>query len=340
MLPLNKLKLLPLSISVVLAACSSSGTDHDAGGADTFSLKGTVPGTLIEAFCDDGRYFSTHSDQSSGKALHPFNLKLPIGLSCRLVMTTGEETPVALVTPIGFSSSKNSSIAFTGSRDVDIGYVALVLRSDPGCDFVPALPTYDMDCNGIQDKPVYVEIESDDFKIITYVSDPLDDDRDYLVDGYEDDDDDGIANIKDDNSGTNDIDGDGIVNSHDVDDDNDGIFDDEDDDHYSDDVDDHDSDDEDEDDEDQDEMEQAPSFTNDEPTAGRLLLATQCAQCHGTDGYSLTEIDSIAREERSEILEETTEDANEPGDLMGFHGSAYLDLGLELEAIADYLSNQ
>ncbi len=91
---------------------------------------------------------------------------------------------------------------------------------------------------------------------------------------------------------------------------------------------------------DQDEMDQASSFTNDEPTAGRLLLATQCAQCHGTDGYSLTEIDSIAGEERSEIIEETTEDANDPGDLMGFHGSAYLDLGLELEAIADYISNQ
>lgn len=346
----NKPKLLPLSISVLLAACSSGGAEQQPGGTATYSLRGSVPGTLIEAFCEDGRYFSTHSDRSTRRSRHPFELDLPIGLSCRLVMTTGEDTPEALVTPIGFNKLRNSSIAFEGYGDIDIGYVALVLGSDPGCAQVPATPVYDLDCNGIQDTPVYVEIDSYDFEVITRVSDPLDDDRDYLIDAYEDDDGDGVPNCKDDNSGTDDHDGDGIENAYDVDDDNDGINDDEDedDDDHSDDEDSDDDDDEaddeddegDEDDEDDEDRKSAPSFTNDEPSAGRLLVATQCAQCHGTDGFSLTDIDSIAGEERSELLEETTEDADEPGNLMGFHGSAYLGLTPELEAIADYLSKQ
>ncbi len=340
MLPFDKTKLLSLSTCALLAACSSGGSDEQVKDAATYSLKGTVPGTLIEAFCDDGRYFSTHSDQDAHPSRHPFELELPVGLSCRLVMTTGEDTPDALVTPIGFSGLKKSSIAFKGTDDIDLGHIALTLGADPGCSLVPAAPTYDLDCNGIQDATVYIEIESDDFEIVVYVSDPLDDDRDYLIDAYEDDDDDGIPNCKDDNSGSDDFDGDGIDDDQDVDDDNDGLLDEEDDDDHSDDEDIGEADDEDHDEDDHDEQETAPIFTNDEPTMGRLLLATQCAQCHGTDGYSLTEIDSIAQEERSEILEETVEDADEPEDLMGFHGGVYLRLTPELEAIADYISNQ
>jgi mono/diheme cytochrome c family protein len=69
-------------------------------------------------------------------------------------------------------------------------------------------------------------------------------------------------------------------------------------------------------------------------------VATQCAQCHGTDGFSKSDIDSIAGESRNELLRETVEDANDPDDLMGFHGGAYLSLSPELEAIADYLSKR
>lgn len=84
----------------------------------------------------------------------------------------------------------------------------------------------------------------------------------------------------------------------------------------------------------------AVNFTGDDPSAGRLLVATQCAQCHGTDGYSVTRIDSIAGESYSELMEETVEDANEPGELMGFHGGAYLSLTPELGAISGYLSQR
>ena len=367
MLPLNKPKLLTLTISALLTACSSSSTGQ---GEATYTMRGTVPGTLIEAFCDDGRYFSTHSDMSAPQVRHPFDLELPVGLTCRLVMTTGEGTANEFVTPIGFIAADSSSIAFEGSDDINIGHVALMLEPDPGCAMVPSLPTYDLDCNGIQDEPIFIAIEADDFEVVTRVSDPLDDDRDNLVDAYEDDDGDGIPNLKDDNYGTDDNDGDGVDNADDVDDDNDGYRDEEDDDDDNDgiaddedddddndgiedwydedheDYDDHDEDEEDEEDDEDEEHDEdddhgsAPTFTDDEPSAGRLLVATQCAQCHGTDGYSVTDIDSIAGESRRELLEETVEDANEPGNLMGFHGGAYLSLNPELEAIADYLSQQ
>jgi hypothetical protein len=389
-LPNTKPRLIALSISTLLAAaCSSDGTEQSPA---TYTLRGTVPGTLIEAFCDNGSYFSTHSDHSVSTPEHPFDLELPVGVACRLVMTTGEGTANALVTPIGFINTDTFSIAFEGSEDVDIGYIPLQMQQDPGCSMTPPAPTYDLDCNGIQDAPIFIQVEIEDLEVIVQAVDPLDDDRDYLVDAYEDDDNDGIPNIRDDNSGTNDNDGDGIENGDDVDDDNDGQNDDEDEDddndgltddedrdddndgiddifdedhedhendghdeeededhdedddredHDEDEGDDHENEEGDEAEEDEDEGEgngSASNFTNDEPTAGRLLVATQCAQCHGTDGYSVTGIDSIGGESRSEILEETVEDADEPEDLMGFHGSVYINLYPELESIADYLS--
>jgi len=84
----------------------------------------------------------------------------------------------------------------------------------------------------------------------------------------------------------------------------------------------------------------AVNFTGDAPSAGRLLVATQCAQCHGTDGYSSGEIDTIAGESYSELMEETVEDADESDELMGFHGGVYLKRTSELQAIADYLSRR
>jgi hypothetical protein len=330
--------LLSITIGAVLAGCSSSG-DQEAMQSE-YSILGRVPGTLIEAFCDDGRYFSTHSDSSGPDDQHPFELELPVNLSCRLVMTTGEDSSSPVVTPIGFISAEISSIAFQGDRDIDIGYIPLAMQPDPGCAVAPPSPTYDKDCDGIVDSPIYVEVEDDEIKIILATSDPMDEDRDNIIDAYEDDDDDGIPNCKDDNAGTNDLDGDGIENHDDVDDDNDEKLDDEDPDDDNDGVND-DYDDEDGDDHDEDsENGSAPTFTADDPSAGRLLVATQCAQCHGTDGFSKSDIDSIAGESRNELLRETVEDANDPDDLMGFHGGAYLSLSPELEAIADYLSKR
>ena len=39
------------------------------------------------------------------------------------------------------------------------------------------------------------------------------------------------------------------------------------------------------------------------PNDGRLLSATNCFQCHGTNGYSTTSFDSIAGEDKDEFYE-------------------------------------
>ncbi|OOY43623.1 hypothetical protein BOV92_10785, partial [Solemya velum gill symbiont] len=62
-----KKNLLAASISALLTACGSGGgggTTTPPAPSTSFTLSGTVPGTLIEAFCDDGSYYSTTSDDS------------------------------------------------------------------------------------------------------------------------------------------------------------------------------------------------------------------------------------------------------------------------------------
>lgn len=67
------------------------------------------------------------------------------------------------------------------------------------------------------------------------------------------------------------------------------------------------------------------------------LLAANCFQCHGTDGYGM---ESLAGERPSEIVEELQEmqweQANQ--DMMNVHAQAYT--AQEIALIADYLSKQ
>lgn len=72
-----------------------------------------------------------------------------------------------------------------------------------------------------------------------------------------------------------------------------------------------------------------------EPPAGRLL-ATQCFQCHGTNGQSQSEIDSIDDESADELFEELLEmKASNKITVMNQQAKAYSDA--ELRLIADYL---
>jgi cytochrome subunit of sulfide dehydrogenase len=72
-----------------------------------------------------------------------------------------------------------------------------------------------------------------------------------------------------------------------------------------------------------------------EPPAGRLL-ATQCFQCHGTNGQSQSEIDSIDDESAEDLLEELLEmKASRKVTVMNQQAKAYSDA--ELRLIADYL---
>ncbi len=72
------------------------------------------------------------------------------------------------------------------------------------------------------------------------------------------------------------------------------------------------------------------------PTAGRLL-ASQCAQCHGTDGVSITDIDSLAGESQGEIIDEMLEMSNKnKNELMHLQAKGYS--AEQVSLIADYFS--
>jgi len=60
--------------SSLLTAC---GSNNSASISDnTASISGTVPGTKIEAFADNGAYYVVHSTDD-GTTQHPFELVVP-----------------------------------------------------------------------------------------------------------------------------------------------------------------------------------------------------------------------------------------------------------------------
>lgn len=73
------------------------------------------------------------------------------------------------------------------------------------------------------------------------------------------------------------------------------------------------------------------------PDGGRLL-ASQCFQCHGTDGKSTTGIDSLAGESQNEIISEMREmKARNRVDLMHYQAKAYTDA--QIQMIAAYFAS-
>jgi cytochrome c553 len=81
-----------------------------------------------------------------------------------------------------------------------------------------------------------------------------------------------------------------------------------------------------------------PFATQAAPPPGRLL-ASQCAQCHGTNGHSVSGIDSLAGESAKELHDEMREMQNKtdhPDDIMHHIAAAYTDQQLWL--IAQYFS--
>ena len=79
---------------------------------------------------------------------------------------------------------------------------------------------------------------------------------------------------------------------------------------------------------------QQPATT---PPAGRLL-ASNCFQCHGTDGRG--GFDEIAGKSPSEIVNKLKEmrAENKPGEIMNRHAAGYTDAQLKL--IGDYLATR
>ena len=178
-----------LSSVVVLSACGG-GTTSTA--AETYTYKGTVPGTLIEAFCDSGAYYSVTSVQN-GTSQHPFEIELPANLACNLVMTTNENDPVnAVVTPIGFTDANGvvSTRASAGAGViVDLGFVALHTDRISAAGF-------DVDGNGVLDTPTGLG-QPASLAVKLSGSTTLDPDGNGIIEPYDDEDGDGIINRDD-----------------------------------------------------------------------------------------------------------------------------------------------
>jgi len=218
-------------------------------------VSGTVPGTLIEVFCEDGSYYSTTSVQN-GTDQHPFEIEVPMNTNCRIVMTTNENDPAnKVVTPIGIVTADGNSTLFRAEGDVDLGYVDLAMDRA----FI-----VDIEGDGVSDEAFEIEVE-DGLLSVELQNDPMDKDGDGLLNVYDNDDGDEFSNHDDDdddNDGIvdevdtdddgdgiedNDTDGDGVTNNNDVDDDNDGLNDDNDDDDDNDGINDDEDDDDDND---------------------------------------------------------------------------------------------
>jgi len=219
-----------LVASLIVIGCGSSSTTTDATVVETSTdgtvtpitlpsvsrVSGTVPGTLIEAFCADGSYISVTSTQN-GTDQHPFEIELPIGVECHLVMTTNENDPVnKVITPISFSNlDSNTSGFILESATLELGHIPLAMAySDIN----------DSTGDHVNDNILIVEPLSGTVIKIEARDDLMDSDSDGLIDVYEDTDGDGIPNHDD-----SDDDGDGIPDTEDNDNDNDGISDNDDD---------------------------------------------------------------------------------------------------------------
>ena len=250
---------------ISLAACGSGAKESEKApnviDGSSFVLRGTVPGTLIEAFCEGGLYRSAHSTRN-GTDKHPFAIALPADVACRVMMTVNENDPQrSVVVPIEFVDANSvSGYSVSGKAgEVDLGDVSL--PTERGSMLT------DSNADGVEDRPMRVSIDSAAFgrTAVSTRDDELDDDGDGIVDRYEDSDADGLYDAiddDDDNDGIpddldtdrdgdghadNDHDHDGVPNGHDRDDDNDGENDEDDQDDDNDGIDDNDDDDDDND---------------------------------------------------------------------------------------------
>ena len=283
---------LSLTMATLIIGCGGSST-ADTATADTAitttdslsKISGTVPGTLIEAFCADGSYYKVNSTDNNTDE-HPFEIEIPSTVSCSLVMTTNENDNASrVVTQIGMITPTASGTLFTATADIDLGNIPLAM--DPS-------DINDINGDHVSDDILSIQVDGTSI-VVDELENSLDDDDDGLVNAYEDYDDDSISNyydndddddgILDINENDDDLDDDGIDNDNDVDDDNDGL---------------------------DDNVDSDDNTTTDillpttyKADAGRLL-GSQCAQCHGTNGVSSNEWDSIAGEDN--LLDEIYQD--------------------------------
>ena len=122
----TSLKLSALASALLLAGCGGGGSSSTGTIEQTSKITGTVPGTLIEAFCEDGSYYSVNSTDDHSDE-HPFEIEIPNNISCSLVMTTNENDPDnRIITLIGFTNGSTIML----SDDIDLVHIPLEIEYD------------------------------------------------------------------------------------------------------------------------------------------------------------------------------------------------------------------
>jgi hypothetical protein len=157
------LSLKPLSVAIatlLLVACGGGEDGTTSIAAGTGTISGTVPGTKIEAFADNGGYYVTHSTDN-GTPEHPFRLDVPAGMGLRLVMTTNEGTADEVMSPIGFrdNTAQVHTRFVLGKGDaVEIGHVPLALnRAQAAGDVDGDGDNDDINNDGVLDSPFMLD---------------------------------------------------------------------------------------------------------------------------------------------------------------------------------------
>jgi hypothetical protein len=183
-----------IATSLLIVGCGGGSSTPTS--TTSAKITGTVPGTLIEAFCDNGYYAQVTSTQN-GTNQHPFEIEVPTNTNCRLIMTTNENDPAnRVITPIAFSNG--ATIVLSG--DVDLGNIPLELSyqnsDDRDGDHVVDTPL-NINPNGAGTNNSPVQDADGNGMVDAYD----DDDDDNTPNAYEDDDNDGRANIHDDDDG-------------------------------------------------------------------------------------------------------------------------------------------
>lgn len=119
--------LIILVLGILISSCGGGeGSSNTTAVSTNFSISGTVPGTIIEAYGDNGSYYKVSSD-NNGSTMHPFTLTLKSGVEYSLFMTVNENTAEAITTPIYFDNNGTPTSIFTSTANQEINFGHLPL---------------------------------------------------------------------------------------------------------------------------------------------------------------------------------------------------------------------
>jgi len=126
----KSLLLSAIPVVVMMAGCGGGGEDSTPStNTQMVAVTGTVPGTIIQAYCSDGSNPSVNSELN-GTDQHPFTLNVPAGEDCRIAMITNEGTADQVITNLTFNGNPIINL----QQPLDLEHIALPMSPDEMVD--------------------------------------------------------------------------------------------------------------------------------------------------------------------------------------------------------------